>query len=53
MEFDKNPLSSKEINKIMENKIAIYDLNVDKRENKIGGNKLKKYPIENYLLIKI
>ena len=30
----------------MENKIAIYDLNVDKRENKIGGNKLKKYPIE-------
>ena len=46
IEFDKNPLSSKEINKIMENKIAIYDLNVDKRENKIGGNKLKKYPIE-------
>ncbi len=46
IEFDKNPLSSEEINKIMENKIAIYDLNADKRENKIGGNKLKKYPIE-------
>ena len=46
VEFDKNPLSSEEINKIMKNKVAIYNLCADKRESKIGGNKLEKYPLE-------
>ncbi len=45
-EFDINPMSTKEIENIIENKKAIYDLKVDKRDNKIGnGNKLEKYPL--------
>ena len=46
-EFDLNPLSVKEINQIMKNKQAIYDLKVDKRVNKIGrGTKLEKFEFE-------
>ena len=45
-EFDENPMSVKDIDKIIKNKQAIYDLKVDKKVNKIGdGNKLEKYPI--------
>ena len=45
-EFDENPMSVKEIDKIIKNKQAIYDLKVDKKVNKIGdGSKLEKYPI--------
>ncbi len=46
-EFDENPISKNEIDKIIKNKQAIYDLKVDKRVNKIGdGSKLEKYPME-------
>ncbi len=46
-EFDVNPMSKDEIEKIMKNKKAIYDLKVDKRVNKIGdGSKLVNYSIE-------
>ena len=46
-EFDENPLSIDEINNIIENKQAIYDLKVDKRVNKIGNGKiLEKFPIQ-------
>ncbi len=45
-EFDENPMSIKEIDEIIKNKQAIYDLKVDKKVNKIGdGSKLEKYPI--------
>ena len=38
-------MSIKEIDDIIKNKQAIYDLKVDKRINKIGdGSKLEKYP---------
>ena len=44
-EFDVNPMSTKEIDDMIKNKQAIYDLKVDKRINKIGdGSKLEKYP---------
>ncbi len=44
-EFDENPLSVEEIDSLIRNKQAIYDLKVDKRVNKIGdGSKLEKYP---------
>ena len=44
-EFDLNPMSAKEIDDIIKNKQAIYDLKVDKRINKIGdGSKLEIYP---------
>ena len=44
-EFDENPMTIDEINEIINKKQAIYDLNVDKRVNKIGnGKKLEKYP---------
>ena len=47
-EFDLEPLNSNEIENIINNKLAIYDLTADKRINKIGkGNKLEKYDIEN------
>ena len=46
IEFDKNPVSKKEISEVIKNKIAIYDLSVDQRQDKFGGKKLKKYPIE-------
>jgi len=52
-EFDERPLSVEEIDKIIENKQAIYDLKVDKTSNKIGnGNKLVKFEIDklpNYI----
>ncbi|MBD1174120.1 hypothetical protein IDH32_01875 [Pelagibacterales bacterium SAG-MED01] len=44
-EFDLNPLSKNQINEIIKNKEAIYDLKVDKKLNKIGhGSKLENYP---------
>jgi beta-1,4-mannosyl-glycoprotein beta-1,4-N-acetylglucosaminyltransferase len=44
-EFDVNPLKTEEIKNIINKRQAIYDLNVDKRVNKIGnGSKLEKYP---------
>ena len=43
-EFDLNPLSVDQIDKIIKNKQAIYDLKVDKTVNKIGnGSILKKF----------
>ncbi len=46
-EFDEQPLSVHEIDKIIKNKQAIYDLKVDKRVNKIGnGGKLGKFEFE-------
>jgi len=46
-EFDEQSLSVEEIQNIIENKKAIYDLNVDKRVKKIGdGNKLVKIKFE-------
>jgi beta-1,4-mannosyl-glycoprotein beta-1,4-N-acetylglucosaminyltransferase len=45
-EFDENPLSVDQIDKIIKNKQAIYDLKVDKTVNKIGnGNILKKFEL--------
>ena len=46
-EFDVNPISSDEIKRIMNDKIAIYDLSLDKKTQKIGhGKKLQKYSLE-------
>ena len=46
-EFDLNPISIDEIDNIIKNKIAIYDLTLDKRAQKIGhGKKLEKYPLD-------
>ena len=46
-EFDVNPMTKKEIDTIISNKKAIYDLKADKRTNKIGdGSKLEKYPLD-------
>ena len=54
-EFEEQPLSIKEIDKIIKNKQAIYDLKVDKTVNKIGnGNMLEKFEINklpNYIQI--
>ena len=47
IEFDKSPLTTVQIDKIIKDKIAVYNLSVDQRQNKLGGNKLEKYPIEN------
>ena len=45
-EFDLNPMSESEIEDIIKNKQAIYDLKVDKKINKIGsGNKLVEHPL--------
>ena len=45
-EFDINPMSVQEIENIIKNKQAIYDLKVDKKVNKIGnGSKLIDYPM--------
>tara|TARA_B110000444_G_C18809346_1_gene581743 strand:+ start:175 stop:1044 length:870 start_codon:yes stop_codon:yes gene_type:complete len=45
-EFDENPMTENEIDEIINNKQAIYDLKVDKKTNKIGdGSKLEKYPL--------
>ena len=52
-EFDANPLSTNQIDKIIKNKQAIYDLKVDKTVKKIGnGSKLEKFEINklpNYI----
>ena len=41
-----NPLSVDQINEIIKNKQAIYDLKVDKTENKFGNsNFLKKFEL--------
>ena len=46
-EFDENPMTTQEIENIIDNKQAIYDLKVDKRVNKIGdGSKLENYPLD-------
>jgi len=46
-EFDVNPMNIQEIENIIKNKQAIYDLKVDKRVNKIGdGSKLEKYSLD-------
>ncbi len=46
-EFDLDPLSAMEIDSLIENKKAIYDLTVDKRDQKIGdGNKLENYDLD-------
>ena len=46
-EFDANPLSIHEINNIIKNKQAIYDLKVDKTVNKIGnGSMLEKFEMK-------
>ena len=56
-EFDLKPLTTEDIEKIIKDKKAIYDLKVDKRVNKIGDgsklikfelNKLPMYIQENY-----
>ena len=40
-------MSKDQIDEIIKNKQAIYDLKVDKRVNKIGdGSKLEKYPLD-------
>ncbi|MDC3125851.1 hypothetical protein OA418_03340 [Candidatus Pelagibacter sp.] len=45
-EFDINPISVEEIENIIKDKQAIYDLKVDKTVNKIGnGSKLIDYPL--------
>ena len=55
-EFDLNPLSVAQIDEIIRNKQAIYDLKVDKTVNKIGNgsilknfdlNKLPEYIVTN------
>jgi beta-1,4-mannosyl-glycoprotein beta-1,4-N-acetylglucosaminyltransferase len=54
-EFDEKPLSVEEIDKIIKNKQAIYDLKVDKTVNKIGnGSSLEKFDISklpNYIQV--
>ena len=46
-EFDERPFSIEEIDKIIQDKQAIYDLTVDKTTNKIGnGSKLEKFEFE-------
>ena len=46
-EFDENPMTVTEINEIIKNKQAIYDLKVDKKTNKIGdGSHLEKYSLD-------
>ncbi len=48
-EFDENPMSQNEINEIIKNKQAIYDLKVDKKVNKIGdGSKLENYSLDKF-----
>ena len=46
-EFDEEPLSLEQIDSIIKNKQAIYDLKVDKTVNKVGsGSKLVNYSFE-------
>ena len=45
-EFDSVPLTINEIEKMVKDKRAIYDLKVDKRVNKIGnGSYLQKFEL--------
>jgi beta-1,4-mannosyl-glycoprotein beta-1,4-N-acetylglucosaminyltransferase len=45
-EFDEEPLTTDQIQEVIENKKAIYDLKVDKTVNKIGnGSKLVKFEL--------
>jgi beta-1,4-mannosyl-glycoprotein beta-1,4-N-acetylglucosaminyltransferase len=47
-EFDVKPMSVGEINKLILSQQAIYDLNLDKKVQKIGhGSKLEKYDLKN------
>ena len=47
LEFDINPLTVEEIKEIMDNKHAIYNLNVDQRATKFGkGPKLLKFEFD-------
>ena len=47
-EFDVKPISKIQIEELIKNRIAIYDLNLDKRAQKIGhGKKLEKYDTNN------
>ena len=52
-EFDMVPLSVDQIDELVQNKKAIYDLKVDKRVNKVGnGSILEKFEINelpNYI----
>jgi beta-1,4-mannosyl-glycoprotein beta-1,4-N-acetylglucosaminyltransferase len=52
-EFELNPLSTNEIEELIKNKKAIYDLNADKRSQKFGdGIELENYDIKklpNYI----
>ena len=46
-EFEINPLSVEKIEDLIKNKKAIYDLTIDKRNQKIGdGNQLENYDIK-------
>ena len=46
-EFEVKPIPLDEINRLITDKKAIYDLKLDKRDQKIGsGNKLEKYNID-------
>ncbi len=46
IEYDENPMDANEIENIIKKKKAIYDLNLDKKLNKLGeGNKLEVYDI--------
>ncbi len=46
-EFDENPMTKNEIDEIIKNKQAIYDLKIDKKLNKIGdGSKLELYDLK-------
>ena len=46
-EFEISPLSIEEIDDLIKNKKAIYDLTIDKRNQKIGdGNQLENYDIK-------
>ena len=47
-EFDVKPISTDKIKELIEKQIAIYDLSLDKKSQKIGhGRKLEKYDINN------
>ena len=52
-EFDENPLSLEQIENIIQNKTAIYNLGVDQRQNKFGSGpkltKIEKNEIPEYL----
>ncbi len=46
-EFEINPITKKKIEELIKNRIAIYDLRLDKRSQKIGhGSKLQKYNLK-------